>query len=133
MKTAKMLYPDFVDGYYNMESDYHPMLKEFGNILLQEDQLDWSGDSWILYQDGERYGYLCFGWGSCSACDALQSCNLISEIQELMNELQESIKWFDTKQQAYDWFLTHDWQAEYFYIYEDSKNFVAKAIDLLSI
>ena len=50
--------------------DYTPMLEEFGDILLREDDEGWQGDSFLIYHNDNKYGYLSFGWGSCSGCDA---------------------------------------------------------------
>ena len=78
-------------------SDYNPMLQSFGyKILVQKDQKSYSGDSWLLFKDNARYGYLCFGWGSCSGCDALQACKTLEEVDELRHSIHNSIQWFDT-------------------------------------
>ena len=129
MKTAKELYPKF-DGWF--ESDYQPMLNEFGKIILQVDMQNYQGDSWLLYQDGEKIGYLNYGWGSCSGCDALQACTTFGEIQGLMNDLRDDVKWFDNKQEALKYFLEHDHKGDYAWSYTEYKEFLVKAIELLS-
>ena len=105
MKTAKELYindPNIVFddiclmGVY----DYQPMIDEFGKIILQESDDDYQGSTWALYQDNDRIGFLRFGWGSCSGCDALQACESFDEIQTLMDELWQSIMWFDSSKDA---------------------------------
>lgn len=110
MLSAKEIYQD--DGYF---SDYQPMLKQFGEIVVQVDDDDYQGDSRVLYESEGRYGYLCFGWGSCSGCDALQGCGTIEEVQALMNELFASIIWFDSKPDALEFFNTHDWEGDWAY------------------
>lgn len=132
MKTAKKLYPGGSrDSSFNYESSYTPMLEQFGTILLKVDDKDWQGDSRILYEKDNLYGYLQFGWGSCTGCDALQSCTNIKEIQELMDRLCNSVKWFDSAKEALKFFIEHDWQGDYSYHQEEQKEFIEKAKEIL--
>jgi hypothetical protein len=94
-------------------SDYQPMIDAFGNVVIQDDVGSYQGDTFVLYDDGKMIGYLEFGWGSCSGCDALRACSNIREVQELCNELQDAIKWFDDKKQALEWFEAHDWKGDW--------------------
>lgn len=113
--------------------DYQPMLDAFGRIVIQVDDIDYQGDSRLLYDEDGKIGILIFGWGSCSGCDALQACDTFEELQELCDTLQNNIKWFDDKKQALEWFNTHDWQGDYSWCAEETKEFVNKCIDYLSI
>lgn len=131
MKTAKELYKREDDDYFEVY-DYDPMLKEFGNIALQVDDDDYKGDSRVLYTDGEKVGYLNFGWGSCSGCDALQGCSSYEELQSLMDDLKASIKWFDSKAEALEYFNTKDWELEYSWHAEEQKKFIDEAKEFLS-
>lgn len=91
MKTAKELYKS-----PSMAWDYSPILDNVeGEIVLHIKDDDYQGDSFVLYKKDDKFGYLTFGWGSCSGCDALQACNTYEEIQELMDSLYNSIQWFD--------------------------------------
>ena len=58
MKKASEIYES--DFYW---TNYQPMLNEFGTILLQVDEKTWQGDSWLVYQKDNKFGYLSFGWG----------------------------------------------------------------------
>lgn len=116
MKTAKELYGDAT--YWN---NYQPMLNEFGKREIQVDTDDYQGDSFVLYRSGERYGYLNFGWGSCSGCDALQACDSIEEVQELMDKLYNNILWFPSFECMMDYFsdeetlrMKWEWHSEEF-------------------
>lgn len=54
---------------------YDPILNDLGKVLFKLDEGSYSGDTRLIYTDSNsRYGILTFGWGSCSGCDALQSC-----------------------------------------------------------
>lgn len=132
MKTASELYPKYAEekDFYG-PSDYQPIIDEFGEVLLQIDDGDYDGDSRILYRKDGKFGWLQFGWGSCSGCDALQACTDISDIQELMDELSEQIMWFEDKESAIIFFETHDWKGDYSWHTSNQKTFVKDAIALL--
>lgn len=98
------------------QCDYEPIIYDFGQILLKVDEDDYQGDSYILYGDlfeKEKFGFLNFGWGSCSGCDALQACYSWEKIQELYNNLKSSVIWFNNATEAYEWFCNHDWEGDY--------------------
>lgn len=112
--------------------DYQPMLGAFGKIVIQVDDNGYQGDSRLLYDENSKIGVLIFGWGSCCGCDSLQACCSLEEVQELCDELQESIKWFDDKKQALEYFTNHDWQGDYSWYQDETKEFINKCIEYLS-
>lgn len=128
MKTAKELYEE--EGYF-YQTDYQPMLDEFGDILVQVDDEGYQGDSRVLYHDGKRFGWLQFGWGSCSGCDALQACNSVEEVQELMDELHNSIMWFDGPEEAIKFFESHDWEGDYSWWADEQREFIQLSLKTL--
>lgn len=125
--NVKDLYNDFY-GWW----DYQPMLDAFGKIVLQIDDISYQGDSRVLYDNCGKIGVLIFGWGSCSGCDALQACKSLEDVQELCDELQDSIRWFDNKQSALEYFKTHDWEGDFFGLKEETVRFVSEGIKYLS-
>jgi hypothetical protein len=130
MKTAKELFSSEKEDGIEY-ADYQPILNEFGEILLQVDDSDYQGDSRLLYRDNNKIGYLNFGWGSCSGCDALQACDTIEEVQDLMDYLYNMIKWFDSKKEALNFFNNHDWKGDYSYNEEEQIEFINKAKEIL--
>lgn len=112
-------------------SDYQPMLEAFGTIAIQVDDHYYQGDSRLLYDNDGKIGFLMFGWGSCSGCDALQACNTIEQVQALCDDLQDDIRWFDNRKEALEWFCTHDWEGDYSWYAEETKEFVRKCIEYL--
>lgn len=66
----------------------------------------WQGDIWYVLRYGERYGYVLIGYGSCTGCDALENIDYFytddearaGAINELSDQLQQNIRWFDSKQ-----------------------------------
>lgn len=134
MKPISEVYPDLAgrESFYG-PGDYGPLLLSMGHeIMLQVDDDDYQGDSRLLLKDGDKVGYLQFGWGSCSGCDALQACNTIGEIEELRDELKSQIRWFDTKADAHKFFEEHDWEGDYSWHHEVQKQFVIEAKALLA-
>lgn len=100
MKPIVEVYPDdFTEG-NDVVYDYQPLLKSFQyEILIQEEENSYQGDTFVLFLDNDRLGVLCFGWGSCSGCDALQSCRNHNQIEELRNQLHNDIRWFSDLEQ----------------------------------
>lgn len=136
MRTAKELYPTYWeeeerDGYFYGPCDYRPIIEELGNVLVQVDDNDYQGDSRILYEKDGKYGYLIFGWGSCSGCDALQGCENMNEIQSLMDGLNDNIKWFDSLDELKQYFKDKDWALDYCWHSDETKEFIDKVIDYI--
>lgn len=132
-QTASELYADCAgDGYFSSPSSYQPMLDSFGTILVQVDDNDYQGDSRVLYRDGQRFGWLQFGWGSCSGCDALQACDSFAEIEKLMEELCSQVRWFDSAAECLKFFNEHDWESDYSNDREEQKKFIADCKAYLS-
>ena len=130
IKNAEEIYPREDGEFPYYLSGYTPILEEFGEILLRVDEDAWQGDTLVLYEKDGKYGWLRFGWGSCSGCDALQGCSSYKEIQELIDSLESSVQWFESKKEAIKFFKTHDWEGDYDNG-EEQQEFVRKAIALL--
>lgn len=131
MKQAKDLYFDkwFDNTPYFCE--YQPIIDSFGTVAVQVDDHDYQGDSRILYDNDGKIGYLQFGWGSCSGCDALQGCDTFEEVDKLIAELEADIKWFDDKAEAIEFFKTHDWEGDYSYD-DEQRDFIEKSLEYLT-
>lgn len=136
MKTIEETYPDHAKderegGYFYGPGDYGPLLQSFEyEILLQVDDSDYQGDSRLIYRNGDQYGMLIFGWGSCSGCDSLQACESMKEIAELRDSLHGQIKW-DSLRGLHDYITGKDWELEYSWHADETKDFVEKAKALL--
>jgi hypothetical protein len=131
MKDIREVYDASESGYF-YAYDYSPLLESFGyEIVVQIDEHNYQGDSWLLFRDDNRYGYLCFGWGSCSGCDALQACGSYQEIEALQHELYNAILWFDSLDETLQWFYTHDWEGDYSWSRGEQQQFRTEAINYL--
>ena len=140
MEDVKQVYPGCIrkntyapnGEYFSSPGDYEPLLRSFGHeILLKIDDDDYQGDSRLILKDGERYGLLIFGWGSCSGCDALQACESYEDISKLRNQLQSQIIWKESPSEMLTFLKDRDWKKEYSWRDGKTKDFVAQAIALL--
>jgi hypothetical protein len=134
MKTAKELYPDYwkeeqEDGSFYGPGNYQPIINEIGNVLVQVDDQDYQGDSRVLYEKDGKFGYLIFGWGSCSGCDALQGCSTVSDIQELIDKLSRSVVWYDSLAELKQYFNEKDWELEYCWHADETKEFITNVLN----
>lgn len=120
---ARRLFPREELSAYHYFGDYQPIIDDFGDVLVQVDDDDYQGDTRVLLKKGGKYGFLNFGWGSCNGCDALQGCNSYSDVQQLIDELEASIDWFDTLQEAKNYICSDDRKVSYYYHEDEWEDF----------
>lgn len=125
---SKELYPDD-DRWF---SDYQPIIDYLGYVLLQVDDGNYQGDSRILYFSEGKFGYLQFGWGSCSGCDQLQACDNYADVDKLILELKKAIRWFKDKEECQRYFETHDWEGDYSWNSEEQREFIERTKKILN-
>lgn len=131
MSKAMQLYPDIGrDGYFYGPCDYQPIIDSFGNVLAQVDDDDYQGDTRVLLEKDGRYGFLNFGWGSCSGCDGLQACTSYSEIDALISGLESDVKWFDTLDEVKAYISSDDRKASYYWHEKEWEDFVKKVSEV---
>ena len=87
--------------------------------LVEVSDDDYQGDTRLLLRQNGRYGYLCFGWGSCSGCDALEDATpwdspyVNDEVIHLRDNLWNQIVWHETATDMLSYFRTKDWNLDY--------------------
>lgn len=113
--------------------NYERLVESIGHeVLLQADIGDYQGDSLILLKDGERYGLLSFGWGSCSGCDALQAANgNAGELEKLRQELVAGIVWRGSRNEMIDFLKNRDWDAQWYGRCKETDDFAKQAVEKL--
>lgn len=111
---------------------YQPMIDSFGNVLVQVSDRGYQGDTRVLLEDSGLFGMLIFGWGSCSGCDALQGCNSFDDLQRLYDSLKNSVQWWESAEDALDYFEKHDWEGDYSWHQEETHEFARRCKDLLA-
>jgi hypothetical protein len=121
----------YSDPHYN--GDYDPMVSCFGAIVVSVADEDYQGDTRYLLRDGDRWGLLIVGWGSCSGCDALQACDTYKELEDLRSELSAKVEWFDAPTSCAERIRSRDWQAHCSWNAEKTPEFVAKACAALGV
>ncbi len=126
---AREMYPDYEEPFYGPGS-YQPILDSFGKIVVQVDDDDYQGDSRVVYKDGDSYGMLVFGWGSCSGCDALQACTTFSDIDELIDQLKNDIKWFSSLGELKQYATGDDRELSHYYHQKEWSDFVNQVSNL---
>lgn len=125
------------DNYHNNDgfgwgfSNYDPMINAFGNAVVHESDNDYQGDDYVLYDNEGRVGHLIFGWGSCSGCDSLQACTSWEELQDLCDHLEGSIRWFDSYESALTWFCEHDWEGDWSWGRDKSREYRDESVKYL--
>ena len=125
------VYPN-TDGRYFCESNYQPLLESLpGTIVIQVADDDYQGDSRVLYKNGDEYGILIFGWGSCSGCDSLQACESLEEISELRDSLDQSIVWRSASE-LYEYVTAKDWELDWAWHADETKEFVEQSTQYLA-
>lgn len=94
---------------------YDSIIEHLGTVVVSTEEDAYQGSSYYVLKDERdgRYGYLTFGWGSCSGCDALEGCSSYDELQELVDGLESSIRWFPTKNALKAWAKDFDWGGEW--------------------
>lgn len=132
MKTAKELYPEcFEYGYFSAPCDYNPIISNIADVAIQVDDNDYQGDTRVLFWDHGEIGYLQFGWGSCSGCDALQACGSYKDIQDLMDDLVNQVQWFANPNNALEYFKERDWEGDYSWHADEQRQFIEKSISFI--
>lgn len=103
---------------------YDDIVSYFGEILHQVDDEDYQGDIRFFLKNGNKYGWYIVGYGSCSGCDWLHGCETMKEKQDLINEIEREIEWFDSLDDIKERFRTKDWELEWYGQQDLNKEFV---------
>lgn len=110
---------------------YNQLIDSFGyEILVEESDDDYQGDTLLLFKHGDNFGYLNFGWGSCSGCDAYEAVQGdVAEEMALRDSLWEGIRW-GSREEMIEFLKKHDWKGDY--VGEDLvKKFLDKAVPVM--
>ena len=79
--------------YYSAPMSYDEIVATQGEILKDWVIGSWQGDYVYLLKNGEKFGFIFIGYGSCSGCDVLQGCENDEEFNELKKEIVDRIFW----------------------------------------
>lgn len=96
---AERITLEYEDSPYSWPTNlpsYGQIVETFGEIVAEAEDDDYQGDSLYLVLKDGQYGVLTFGWGSCSGCDALEAVSGQKDLDELQDDLERGIRWYDT-------------------------------------
>lgn len=119
--------------------NYEALIESFEvDILLDEHDDDYQGDSFYLLRDADgRYGYLVFGWGSCSGCDAFAASSDDvwsgedpSALIDLRDSLWDDVSWFDSLDDLRAYFKENDVKLQWYGHRSAFKVFLERVNDL---
>lgn len=130
MGRARDFFGEELDDKWFCVSSYQPIIESFGKVLIQVDDRDYSGDTRVLYEKDGKYGFLNFGWGSCSGCDALQACKNEQAVDELIDSLEQAVKWFDSLSEAAAYITSKEREYSYYSHEKEWKEFVQQVVVL---
>lgn len=113
----------------NKYPSYDELIESFEvEVLLEGHFGDYQGDSAYLLRQGDEYGILIFGWGSCSGCDALEACyGNLQELTMLRDDLYSSITWRERGAMV-EYLTSKDFSLEWYGYARDWKNFEASLL-----
>lgn len=131
-EDAKQAYPPCYDDqdYFSTPYEYGPILESFGELIFRWDQDDYQGDTIALVVDGDNIGYVEFGWGSCSGCDALQASDDYEDVASLRNSMAAQVTWRSAGDML-TWLQAHDWRGDYSWHSSDRRRATRDMIDEL--
>lgn len=109
------LFKDKNTGQYSWGDSYTGLIESTGiEILVEESDGDYQGDTICLVRDGDQYAQLGYGWGSCSGCDAYQACHDIKDFVDLRESLVSGLMW-DTFDNTIEKILSRDFTTTVYY------------------
>ena len=97
--------------YYFDLPTYNQIVSKFGKIEIKSSDTDYQGSSFYLLSNQNKFGYLSISWGSCSGCDALQACSDYTDLQNLLDRLENQVIWFDNWDEIKEWVNARDWET----------------------
>jgi hypothetical protein len=115
--------------------NYDALIESFEmESLIQVDDDDYQGDSYVLFRNNDQFGILIFGWGSCSGCDALESITdhypsgknkveIVKDLNEFRDEMYSSITW-RSRDEMVEYVSTKDFGLEWYNFNDGGRKFV---------
>ena len=107
--------PDFAAAWsgrsQNFDDSYRGHVELLGlQIEAWADDQDYEGDSFAIVRSGEQFGFLRFGWGSCSGCDALAGAETDQDHVEILQMLWNGIEWTGGLEELLRFRESADWE-----------------------
>lgn len=110
--TTTTTKPAWATGDYR--TSYDDLVKSWGHEIVEQDDFgSYQGDLIYLLRDGDRYGLLVVGYGSCSGCDELRSVDPWDDegdwtaVVALADKLRADVHWEADKDALMAWVSEH--------------------------
>ena len=109
-----------MDDYFFPVDSYESLVASAGTIVKCWNIGSWQGDEVYLLKNDNKFGFVVVGYGSCSYCDALESCENQEEVDELKASIVKDIFWGTAEEvQAYAindnanrwYYYEHEWKT----------------------
>lgn len=114
--------------------DYSKLLELMDyEVLFEKSCGSYQGDLVFLLKHPEKgFGFTVVGYGSCSGCDALEACDSVSDVHDLMQTLDNHITWRESKIELAGFLAIRD-KANHWHWNDDEVNAAAdEIVDILS-
>lgn len=82
-------------------------------VVTSERFGDYQGDAYVLVRMGDAYGFLTYGYGSCSGCDWYEGTSSVDGFVEMTIALRDQTHWEPSADALYDWLQERDWPGQY--------------------
>jgi len=108
------------EEYFYPDDSYDSLVASAGTIIKDWNIGSYQGDYVYLLKNGDKFGFTVVGYGSCSYCDALESCDSQAEVDELKESIVKDIFWGTAeeveahaiKEDANRWYYhEHEWKT----------------------
>jgi hypothetical protein len=100
------------DRYGADRKTYSDLLASMGEVITEESEGSYQGDTFVLLKRGSRYAYFTFGWGSCSGCDAMEACNSWEDVEQIRDGFFNTLRW-QSPAELIKFIREHDWAGDF--------------------
>jgi hypothetical protein len=114
---------------------YLSALEAYVEIVLEESDDDYQGDTYAVVKKKlswrKEFGYLTFGWGSCSGCDAWDDADGDpAKESQVITGILEGTQWFETLDELKQYITSQERELSYYYHRETWQKFLEKVAEL---
>lgn len=121
MRDIEEIYSYEKGGYVSPYPDYITLIESTGTtVVLSEEVGSYQGDYYLLLTEAStpenpaRIGFLVFGYGSCSGCDALEAASSsIKDLDDLRRDLYNDIEWRTSPAELAKRLKEKDWDGTF--------------------
>lgn len=125
---SSVLWPEWKPSSYSSKPSYGDIMGKFGTVVDSESDNDYQGDTFAIIEREGEFGWLTFGWGSCSGCDSLEAADTHEEMDALVESLWNGIVWHPSREALREWLSSRDWKGQFSWHEEAMKNILIREI-----